>query len=278
MPGDIAHLIEQATQQLQQAGVDTPRLDAELMLADLLRVNRAYLFAHPEEEVPETLLPLWLQRLQRRLQREPLAYILGRAEFYGLEFAVTPDVLVPRPETELLVETVLRKQPRTVVDVGTGSGCIAVALAVHLPEVEVWATDISELALRIARENALRHQVAQRVHFVQGDLLQPLAGKRFEAIVSNPPYVAQSERMRLQPEVRDWEPAIALFCEDPLHFHRRLAAEAHFYLQDGGWLVMEVGMGQAQEVASLLQTSGYHTINIYSDLAGVQRVVEGRYR
>lgn len=278
MSGDIAHLIEQATQQLQQAGVDTPRLDAELMLADLLKVNRAYLFAHPEEEVPETLLPLWFQRLQRRLQREPLAYILGRAEFYGLEFAVTPDVLVPRPETELLVETVLRKQPRTVVDVGTGSGCIAVALAVHLPQVEVWATDISELALRIALENALRHQVAQRVHFVQGDLLQPLAGKRFEAIVSNPPYVAHSERMRLQPEVRDWEPPIALFCEDPLHFHQRLAAEAHFYLQDGGWLVMEVGMGQAQAVADLLQTSGYHTINIYSDLAGVQRVVEGRYR
>lgn len=275
----ISHLIAQGVHILQQAGVDTPRLDVELLLADLLGVGRAYLYAHPEEEVNAHIWQEWQKRLERRARREPLAYILGKAGFYGLEFTVTPDVLVPRPETEVLVEAALAKQPATMVDIGTGSGCIAVAVAVNLPQAQVWATDISEAALRVARENAERHGVAERIHFVQGDLLQPLAGMRFDVIASNPPYVAASERTSLQPEVRDWEPPQALFTGgDPLRFHRRLAAEAHFYLHEGGWLVMEVGMGQAEMVAALLEGAGYRRVRILNDLAGVGRVVEGRYR
>lgn len=275
----IHHLIAQGTQLLQQAGVDTPRLDAELLLADLLGVGRAYLYAHPEEEVNAGVLQEWQNRLERRVRREPLAYILGKAEFYGLEFTITPDVLVPRPETEVLVEAVLAKQPATIADIGTGSGCIAVAVAVNLPQAHVWATDISELALRVARENAERHDVAGRMRFLQGDLLQPLAGMRFDVIASNPPYVAEGERLSLQPEVRDWEPPQALFTgNDPLQFHRRLAAEAHFHLHDGGWLMMEVGMGQAEAVATLLEEAGYRQVRVLNDLAGIGRVVEGRYR
>lgn len=275
----IHHLITQGAQVLQQAGVDTPRLDAELLLADLLGVGRAYLYAHPEEEIHANILQEWQQRLERRARREPLAYILGKAEFYGLEFTVTPDVLVPRPETEVLVQAILAKQPATVADIGTGSGCIAVAVAVNLPQAQVWATDISEAALRVARENAERHGVAERVRLLQGDLLQPLAGMRFEVIASNPPYVAESERLSLQPEVREWEPPQALFTgSDPLQFHRRLAAEAHFHLHEGGWLMMEVGMGQAEAVAALLEETGYRQVRILNDLSGIGRVVEGRYR
>jgi len=275
----ITHLIDQAEHLLQRAGVDTPRLDAEILLADLLGVGRAYLYAHPEQEVSERVFQECMRRLERRLKREPLAYILGRAEFYALEFTVTPDVLVPRPETEVLVEAVLAKQPATVADIGTGSGCIAVAVAVNLPQVRVWATDISAGALRIAAENAQRHGVADRVQFLQGDLLQPLAGLRFDVVASNPPYVAESERLSLQPEVREWEPAHALFTgADPLQFHRRLSAEAHFHLREGGWLMLEVGMGQAEAVASLLEAAGYRQVRIRNDLAGIGRVVEGRYR
>ena len=275
----IRYLIAQGTQSLHQAGVDTPRLDAELLLADLLGVGRAYLYAHPEEEVGATILQEWQHRLKRRVRREPLAYILGKAEFYGLEFTVTPDVLVPRPETEVLVEAILARQPATVADIGTGSGCIAIAVAAHLPQARVWATDISEAALRVARENAERHGVADRIHFLQGDLLQPLAGLRFDMIACNPPYVAESERLSLQPEVREWEPPHALFTgKDPLQFHRQLAAEAHFHLHEGGWLMMEVGLGQAEAVATLLGEVGYRDVRILNDLAGIGRVVEGRYR
>lgn len=275
----IGYLISEGTQRLQEAGVDTPRLDAEILLADVLGVSRAYLFAHPEKEVTERARQEWHQRLERRRAREPLAYILGRAEFYGLEFTVTPDVLIPRPETEVLVEAVLSVHPVRVADIGTGSGCIAVAVAVKLPEVQVWATDISESALRIARENAERHGVARRVKLVQGDLLQPLVGMRFDVIASNPPYVAESERLSLQPEVREWEPAHALFAgDDPLQFHRRMAAEAHFHLHEGGWLMLEVGMGQAESVAFLLQEAGYRQVRILNDLAGIGRVVVGQYR
>jgi len=275
----IDHLIAQGAQLLQQAGVDTPRLDAELLLADLLGVGRAYLYAHPEEEVDASILQEWQKRLERRMRREPLAYILGKAEFYGLEFTVTPDVLVPRSETEVLVEAVLARQPATVADIGTGSGCIAIAVAANLPQVQVWATDISEAALRVARENAERHGVANRIRFLQGDLLQPLAGLRFGVIASNPPYVAESERLSLQPEVREWEPPHALFTgEDPLQFHRHLAAEAHFHLHEGGWLMMEVGLGQAEAVATLLEEAGYRQVRILNDLTGIGRVVEGRYR
>ncbi|MCS7309704.1 MAG: peptide chain release factor N(5)-glutamine methyltransferase [Armatimonadetes bacterium] len=274
----MSQLIAEGARLLEKAGVDTPRLDAELLLADLLGVGRAYLYAHPEEEVREALLQEWQERLQRRERREPLAYILGKAEFYGLEFAVTRDVLVPRPETEVLVEVVLARQPRLVADIGTGSGCIAVAVAVHLPQGQVWATDLSAAALRIAQENARRHGVADRIHFRQGDLLQPLAGLRLDVIACNPPYIAESERLTLQPEVREWEPPLALFTgEDPLQFHRRLAAEAHFHLNPGGWLVMEVGLGQAEAVAALLEEAGYHPVHIHYDLLNIGRVVEGRY-
>jgi release factor glutamine methyltransferase len=275
----IAQLIAEGAHLLQQAGVDTPRLDADLLLADALGVTRAYLYAHPEEEVPAPALDSWQVRLQRRLRREPLAYILGRAEFFGLPFVVTPEVLVPRPETEILVEAVIAKQPQTIVDVGTGSGCIAVAVAVKLPQAQVWATDISEAALRVAEENAQQHRVAERVHLLHGDLLQPLTGMRFEVIASNPPYVAEQERMSLQPEVRDWEPARALFSgADPLQFHRRLIAESHFHLREGGWLLLEVGMGQAEAVAQMMETAGYRQVRVLPDLAGTGRVVEGRYR
>ena len=255
-------------------------------------LTREQLILRPDADIdPERLEPF----LSRRTNREPLAYILGEREFYGLNFRVTPAVLIPRPETEHLIETVLSFYPlreagegrrlsggerqggERVLDIGTGSGCIAVTLAKFLQGAEVWATDISEAALEIARENAARHGV--RVAFRLGDLLAPLpTAQRFHVIVSNPPYIAPAQAGTLEPEVRDFEPATALFDVggDGLSFYRRLAHEAPTRLLPGGWLLVEVGQGQAEAVAALWRVAGLEIVTVTPDLAGIDRVVAGR--
>jgi release factor glutamine methyltransferase len=218
----------------------------------------------------------------RRARREPLAYILGTRPFFGLTLRVTPDVLIPRPETEILVEVALAEIARTgarrVVDVGTGSGAIAVAIAAHAPEVRVFATDISPAALAVARENAAVCGVAARITFFEGDLLEPVAALApFDIIVSNPPYIAPEEVARLEPEVRDYEPHVALGTHpDPLHFHRRLSVEAPPLLAPGGLLAVEIGIGQADAVTRLWRAAGLEEVTVTADLAGVPRVVAGR--
>ncbi len=220
--------------------------------------------------------------LARRTGREPLQYLLGTQEFCGLEFEVEPGVLIPRPETEGLVEAVSRlasgERP-VIADIGTGSGCIAVSLARRLPQAALYATDCSAAALRVARRNAERHGVAARIAWLEGDLLEPLRARGLSGLVnvlvSNPPYIAEREWEALQPEVRLFEPRVALAGgEDGLAIYRRLVRDAADLLYEGGWLIVEVGQGQADPVRRLIEDTGrYGAMEIRPDQAGIERVV-----
>ncbi|MDQ6733930.1 MAG: peptide chain release factor N(5)-glutamine methyltransferase, partial [Nitrospirota bacterium] len=235
------------------------------------------------EAVEEPGLGHAMTLLERRTSREPLQYVLGTQEFCGLDFRVTPDVLIPRPETELLVEVVRQKcagiSKALIADVGTGSGCVAIALAHALPKAILYATDRSTQALALAQENAKRHGVGDRVIFLLGDLLSPLQRLglygRFVAIASNPPYIAENELMALQPEVRLFEPRLALDGgNDGLLFHRRLVREASDFLQPDGILAIEVGEGQAIQVSGLAQDGeNYYNVQTFQDMAGIERVI-----
>ena len=279
----LSALLTDATTRLTAAEIPTAeaRAEARILVQHAFGLTREQLILCRDVELDEALLEPFLLR---RAGREPLAYILGERAFYGLGFRVTPAVLIPRPETEHLVEAVIGSLApdnggiHAVLDIGTGSGCIAVTLAKLLPDAQVWATDISEAALDVARENAARHGV--HVEFCLGDLLAPLPPEQcFTVIVSNPPYIAPSEASTLEPEVRDFEPHTALF--DPisdgagLSFYRRLAGEAPARLVSGGLLAAEVGQGQDEAVAQLWRDAGLAEVTITPDLAGIGRVVSG---
>ena len=218
--------------------------------------------------------------IERRLSGEPVQYITGETEFYGLPFHVNRDVLIPRPETEHLVEKVLSlaasfANPR-IVDVGAGSGAIAVALAHKLPTAQVTAMDISVSALTVARANAKRNDVGCRIRFLQGDLLAPVADERFEIVVSNPPYVAETDRSSLSVEIRDFEPALALFAGSGLEIYRRLVPAAHAVLVPGGFLALEIGYGQDAAIAAILAGAGFEPVEFTADLQGIPRVATAR--
>ncbi|MDE3062942.1 MAG: peptide chain release factor N(5)-glutamine methyltransferase [Acidobacteriota bacterium] len=314
------------------------RLDAEALLLHLTGKNRAWLLTHAADPFGGCTATQYAALLQRRLTGEPIQYITGTCEFYGLPFHVTRDVLIPRPETEHLVEKALElarnmgapgldsetwesTQPpgapsmesaaggrhgwettssstskrapslaRTlgqgwetntlgswsgsILDIGTGSGAIAIALAHHLPHARVTATDVSPAALSIARENAERNHVAERIRFLPGDLLAPVASDHFDLIVSNPPYVAEADLPTLDPEVRDFEPHAALFAgPDGLAVYSRLIPAAFAALVPGGWLLLEIGYGQSESVPALCAAAGFHRITTTPDLQGIPRVV-----
>lgn len=258
------------------------RRDAELLLLHILRKthpdrNRAWLIAHTDSEVLPDAGNELDELIERRLRGEPIQYIAGKTEFYGLSFRVTPDVLIPRPETEHVVETTIELAAQFsdphIVDVGCGSGAIGVALAHSLPGARMTATDISSPALAIARDNAKSNGVADRIRFIQGDLLARLAGERFDIVASNPPYVAFADRESLAVEVRDYEPAQALFAgQAGLDVIRRLIPEAHQALVPGGFLVMEIGHDQSWPVRELLRDAGFEAISFVDDLQGIPRV------
>lgn len=260
--------LHQATQRLETAGIDSARLDAQMLAAHLFLRDRTWVITHPEAEVNELAAEALLQR---REAREPLAYILGWREFYGRRFEVAPGVLIPRQDTEALLETALsRVHEGPVLDLGTGSGCLAVTMKLERPEIEVWASEVSPEALRIARRNAEFHEA--RVQFVESDLFTNFPGIQFEYIVSNPPYIADWEE--LMPEVRDFEPAGALFSGPTgLEFYERLARETQDYLLFNGKLIMEVGHRQAQDVVNLFGRHGWPNDFVVEDLSGIDRVV-----
>ncbi len=257
------------------------RRDAETLLLHLLGTGKAWLLAHAEAPLPGEPARRYAELLERRLRGEPIQYLTGEAEFYGLPFRITPDVLIPRPETEHLVEKAIAlargfAAPR-IVDVGTGSGAIAVALGGALAHAQLTAIDLSAAALEIARENAARNGVAGRIRFLPGDLLAPVAGEAFEMVVSNPPYVPAADRATLSVEVREYEPALALFAgEDGLEVYRRLIPAAFEALAPGGFLALEIGCGQQQAVAALLARSGFETVEFLPDLQGIPRVASAR--
>ena len=277
----IKHCLQKAIGQLQAAGCDTPRLDAEVILAFVLERDRSWLYAHNDEVVPEWLAKQYEGLIQRRMRREPVAYIIGQREFFGLSFAVTPAVLIPRPETELLVERALQLAPKTnglIVDIGTGSGCIAIALARHLPQVQIMATDISAAALMVARRNARRHGVVDRVMFAQCHLLAALAGP-VDLLVVNPPYIAVAELARLAPEVAYYEPRLALTDADTgLSLIEQLLKEAPKIIKPAGWLLLEFGADQGDQVLDMARLhSPQAEFEVVQDLAGRDRLLLGQF-
>jgi len=326
-------LLADATRALTGAGIDTARLDAEVLLAAAWGVDRTGVYLRAREAVPAAVDAGFRASLARRCAREPLQYIVGRQEFWSMEFVVTPDVLIPRPETELLVElasatvrdcslslppskkgdrggvvrTMHRQIPRDLpfskggtrrrtedlqglvregqdegfatrlCDVGTGSGCVAVALARELPDAEIWALDISRSALVVAHANAHCHGVAGRVRCVESDLFAAVAEQRFDVIVSNPPYVSATELAGGQAEVQ-WEPRRALDGGGPagLEVIERLLSAAPAHLIDGGWVLVEIGAGQGDAVVALARAAGLRDVVVRPDYAGLPRVVMAR--
>ena len=254
--------------------------DAELLLLHVLGATRTLLFTDGGRTVAARELAEFHSLLERRLFGEPIQYIVGEQEFYGLPLKVTPAVLIPRPETELLVESVLvrlpKDQPLRIVDVGTGSGAIALAVAKHLPLADVIAVDLSEAALAVAQENAQTLGLHHRVRFVRSDLLTEVGGKeRFDAVLSNPPYIPDSDRPSLHRQVRDHEPETALFAGvEGLDIYRRLIPAAASALKSGGLLAMEIGYGQRYAIEALLDD--WSNVESLNDLQGVARVVLAR--
>ena len=274
-----------AINRLTAAHVGSARMNAELLLMFTLGCDRAYLFAHPERELTADEQSRYHEALNQRANGIPAQYITGHQEFWGMDFIVTPAVLIPRPETEHVIETVLKLSnggrasspggPTHLVDVGTGSGCIALALAKELPDAKIHATDISSAALEVAHANAARHQLENRIHFHQTDLLQGLDPLAFDFVVSNPPYVGESEADQVQLEVRKFEPRVAVFAGPTgLEVIERLIPQAHAALKPGGWLVIEVSGTIADRVQRLLV--GWRHVEITNDLQGIPRVASAQ--
>jgi len=280
----ISEAINEGARRLERAGANDARRTAGVLLAHRLDVDRTHLLMHPEQAISEEDHQTFLQMIERRAAGEPVQYITGHQEFYKLDFLVTPAVLIPRPETEFLVERALRlvreaQQPAPlIVDAGTGSGGIAVTLAVEIPGARLIATDLSGAALAVARLNAARHGVSSRVEFYEGDLFAPLTAlgidNRVDLLVCNPPYVAASEPDLVQPEVRDYEPHTALFGgADGLIFYPRLLAEGLAYVKPGGYLVCEIGYNQLEAISEMVAASGWQMVDVTEDLQGIPRTL-----
>lgn len=285
-PWTVGRLLKWTSDYLQQHAADSPRLDAELLLAQSLGCKRIELYTRYDEVVADEPRGKFRQLVKQRAAGMPVAYLLGRKEFYSRDFRVTPDVLIPRPETEHLVIAALDRLrevakagvPR-ICDVGTGSGCVAVTLAKELPTLQVTAIDISRPALQIAQENAEQHGVAERVEFVAGDLLQPIAAEpAYDAIVSNPPYIGLVEKPTLPRDVLEYEPHAALFSgEDGLDAIRQLVAQAPSRLKPGGWLLIEFGPVVAEAATAIVAADAhFEPPTVEKDLAKLARILIAR--
>lgn len=282
-PWTIRRVLEWTTGYLKERGSESPRLDAELLLAHARGCPRIHLYTAYDEPLPEPVRGRMRELVQRRAAAEPVAYLIGQREFFSLPFHVTPAVLIPRPDTETLVIEALSflksRSSARVLDIGTGSGCVAVALAVNIPDARVTAVDVSSAALEVAQRNAERHGVDHRVQFLEGDLFASLADDaRFDAIVSNPPYVRTNEIPELQPDVRLSEPHGALDGgEDGLDIIRRIVDNAPDWMVPGGALMIECSPEQADLVRELLEAQGtYASAGIRQDLSNQPRVVIAR--
>lgn len=277
----VLDVIQRSTDFLSRKGVENPRLQVELILAHVLRMPRLNLYLQFERKLTEPELEQVRTMLRRRGAREPLQHILGSTSFCGIELKVTPDVLTPRPETELLAESAWKllnalprqREPRQVLDYGTGSGCLAIAVAVHAPAAHVMALDLSERALAVARENTQAHRLSERIDFIQGGELDALPPElKFDLILSNPPYIPTAEIATLMPEVRDHDPRAALDGgADGLVFYRYFASEAASWLLPGGRLMAEFGDGQADAIREIFTAESWFIESIERDLSGGAR-------
>lgn len=275
-PWTTLKVLTWTTGYLLEKGVDNARREAEWLLCEATGLDRVGLYLHFDKPLHDAELAAYRSMVARRGKREPLQHILGTQEFDGLTFVVSPAVLIPRHDTETLIEAACSRTSRAgrILDIGTGSGCVAIALAKRLPESVVTAVDLSPDALALACSNAALHGVD--VTFLQGSFFEPVAGQRFDLIVSNPPYIRSGDLATLQEEVRDFEPWLALDGgDDGLDACRVLVAEAPQYLEPGGWLLLEIGIGQAGDVGKLLEAAGFDAIVVEPDSAGIQRVTGG---
>ena len=274
----VSEARRELTDRFRSSGVESPEVNAEWLLASLLNCSRTELPLRLDETIPDSQLEHLNSQAARRAKREPLQHILGTACFCGLEFQVTPAVLVPRPETEELIELAFeaaKTMPCPVIyDFGTGSGCIAVTLAKRLAKAKVIASDISDEALRLAKANAEQHEVIKRVEFRQADGSALAAGEQVQLIVSNPPYIPTSEISALEPEVRDYDPRLALDGgRDGLEFYRMLARLGQVALTPGGSLIAEFGDGQEDEIESIFRKATWPSVRFAEDLCGKPRIV-----
>jgi release factor glutamine methyltransferase len=284
---DVRYTLKQGLAQLREAQVPSFTLAAELLLLHVLGRDRTWIYAHPEQEISDIDAAGFFALIARRANGEPTQHLTGKQEFWGLEFEVTPDVLIPRPETEHVIEVALdrlavrelragRKRTLTgeglqIADIGTGSGCIAIALAKELPQAAIFATDISSAALAVAQRNAMRHNVADQVRFLQGDLLDKVTAQ-FDVIVSNPPYIGRREAETLAREVRDHEPEIALYGgEEGYELYADLISQSAAHLRPTGILVLELGHNSLPAVLPLLDT--WTNVAVTNDLAGIPRII-----
>ena len=276
----IAESILAATELLRKAGVPEARREASSLLAHVIERDRTFIIAHSEEKISPAHFETLQAYLERRARGEPLQYITGHQEFFGLDFEVTKDVLIPRPETELLVETALKliggpEKPAYICDVGTGSGCVAIALLHERPLLRAVALDLSDAAIQVAKRNARRYSLDDRIAFIVSDSLAAVdIGPTFDLIVSNPPYVSEDSLAGLQREVRDYEPRVALTPGiDGLAIIRRLVSEAGNFLKSGGHLLIEIGFDQGAAVGRLIDRNVWQLLDIHQDLQGIPRTV-----
>jgi len=279
----VGETLRAGVQKLENAGVPSAPLAAELLLMHVLGRDRSWLYAHPEKPIDSAQAETFAVLINKRAAGTPTQYLTGKQEFWGLEFEVTPDVLIPRPETEHVVEVALARMGASrrgdqlrIGDVGTGSGCLAVALAKELAHAKISATDISPAALAVAARNAVRHGVADRITFVECNLLEGVQHEStFDMIVSNPPYVGRNDAKSLPIDVREHEPEIALFAgEDGMSIYPALITQAARHLSDGGILILELGFGLFESVSDLLEARrGWTRVSATQDLAGIPRVI-----
>jgi len=294
----IKEVLSWAEGYLADHDVPDAKIEAEYLLAHALERKRTELYLNYTTPLPHHTLQEFVHLIERRIKREPSQYIIGEQEFWGLGFKVTRDVLIPRPETELIVEEAVKtitecemrnaelnpkseiRNPKLILDLCAGSGCIAIPLAKEITNSRVYAVDISERALAVAKENAERHGVADRITFLRGDLFEPINGMNIKAdiIVSNPPYISKKMMAGLEPEIKDYEPVTALYGgEDGLDFYRRIISAASAYLLQGGYLMLEMGYGQAEEIKKLIeQDKVFEHIVIKKDFAGIDRVIKAQ--
>jgi release factor glutamine methyltransferase len=286
----LREVFREGIARLRQADVPSFTVAAELLLLHVMGRDRTWIYAHPEQILPAAEASAFFALVARRAQGEPTQYLTGKQEFWGLEFQVTPDVLIPRPETEHLIEVALdrlavrelraERSPRltgegiSIVDIGTGSGCIAGALAKELPHAIVYASDISPAALEIARQNAARLGFAERIRFLESHLFDSFPPLKFDLIVSNPPYIGRREAASLPREVRDHEPDSALFGgEEGYELYGALVSQSRSFLKPGGLLVLELGQESLPAVQQLLETPYWTNVGVADDLAGIPRVL-----
>lgn len=277
----IDEILKTAAEILAKSGINEPRRQAVSLLALALNKDRTFLIAHPEYEPGPGEQALFDEFLARRSAREPLQYIRGTQEFYGLEFEVAPGVLIPRPETEILVENSISlladKEGPIFCEVGTGSGCIGISILHEAPAASAVGLDISGPALDLTQKNAQKHGVSDRLRLLRSDVFSAIAGEKFDLIVSNPPYIPKAEYDVLQPEVRDFEPETALTDGGSgLSIIERIAQDSPAFLKPGGFLLMEIGFGQAEKVAKIFNADPWQSFEILPDLQSIPRTVKAR--